>query len=91
MSWYGQGTRVLDITNPYEPIQVAYFRPNGTSSYAPLLYGGLVYVADSGRGIDILRLTDGEFEASAARQEVLRHRCRSRRRTRPSRATSPTR
>ena len=70
MSWYGQGTRVLDITNPYEPIQVAYFRPDGTSSYTPLLYEGLVYVADSGRGIDILRLTEGAFEASASRQAV---------------------
>lgn len=65
MSWYGQGTRVLDITNPYEPVQVAYFRPDGTSSYTPLLYEGLVYVADSGRGIDILRLQQDEAAAAA--------------------------
>ena len=71
MSWYGQGTRVLDITNPYEPIQIAYFRPTTTSSYTPMLYKDLVYVADSSRGIDILRLSEGAFQASAARQEVV--------------------
>jgi hypothetical protein len=56
MSWYGQGLRVLDVRDPRNPMQVAYFRPTGTSSYTPMLHRGLVYVADSARGIDILRL-----------------------------------
>ena len=28
-SWYDQGTRILDISNPAKPIQVAYYRPDG--------------------------------------------------------------
>ena len=71
MSWYQQGTRVLDIRDPYNPIQVAYFRPNVTNSYTPMLYKDLVYVADSSRGIDILRLTEGALTAAATDQEVV--------------------
>lgn len=72
MSWYQQGTRVLDISDPYNPIQVAYFRPNGgVSSYTPMLYKDLVYVADSSRGIDILRLTDDALGVAATGQEVV--------------------
>jgi hypothetical protein len=71
MSWYGQGTRVLDVRDPYNPIQVAYFRPNGTSSYTPMLYKGLVYIADSGRGIDIMRLSDAAFDVAATGEGVV--------------------
>jgi hypothetical protein len=67
MSWYGQGTRVLDVRDPRNPVQVAYFRPNGGSSYTPMLYKDLVFVADSSRGVDILRLTPDAM----ASQEVV--------------------
>jgi hypothetical protein len=70
MSWYGQGTRVLDVRDPYDPVQVAYFRPDGTSSYTPMLYEDLVYVADSARGIDILRLEDAAWDVRASGVEV---------------------
>jgi hypothetical protein len=71
MSWYGQGTRVLDVRDPYNPTQVAYFRPDRGNSYTPMLYGGLVYVADSARGIDILRLQDDALEVSSRGEQVL--------------------
>jgi hypothetical protein len=71
MSWYGQGTRVLDVRDPYNPTQVAYFRPNGTSSYTTMPYEGLVFVADSSRGIDILRLDDAALDVAASGEEVL--------------------
>ena len=70
MSWYGQGTRVLDVRDPYNPVQVAYFRPTGTSSYTPMLYKGLVFVADAGRGIDILRLDDAALDVAATGEVI---------------------
>jgi hypothetical protein len=70
-SWYGQGTRFIDVTNPADPIQIAYYRPDVTASWAPYWHGDYVYVADHERGVDILRLTDGARQASATQAEVL--------------------
>ena len=69
--WYGQGTRILDISDPENPIQVAYFRPDGGNVWASYWFGDYVIVADNARGIDILKLTDGARQASAARAEVV--------------------
>lgn len=69
--WYGQGTRILDISNPRNPIQVAYFRPDGGNVWASYWYGEYVIVADNARGIDILKLDAGAKKASAARDEVV--------------------
>jgi len=69
--WYGQGTRILDISNPENPIQVAYFRPDGGNVWASYWYGDYVIVADNARGIDILKMTAGQKKASAARKEVV--------------------
>ncbi len=72
MSWYGQGLRAIDVRDPYNPTQVAYFRPNGTSSYTPMLYKDLVYNADNGRGvIDILRVNKAAFNVVASGQSVV--------------------
>lgn len=72
MSWYGQGTRVLDVRDPNNPTQVAYFRPDGTSSYTPMLYQDLVFVADSSRGtVDILRLSDEAWDVAASGEQVI--------------------
>ncbi len=69
--WYGQGTRILDISNPENPIQVAYFRPDGGNVWASYWLGDYVIVADNARGIDILKMTAGQKKASAARKEVV--------------------
>ncbi len=69
-SWYAQGTRFLDVSDPANPIQVGYFRPNGTSSYAPYFHGDYVYLADINRGVTILRLSEGGEAAAAAGFEV---------------------
>lgn len=55
-SYYAQGTRFLDVRDPANPIQIAYFRPDDGASWQPRIHRGLVYVADNRRGIDILRL-----------------------------------
>jgi hypothetical protein len=69
-AWYGQGTRILDISNPEKPIQVAYFRPDGGNVWASYFRNGYVYTADGARGVDILKLGGGAKAASAAQKEV---------------------
>jgi len=54
-SWYDQGTRFVDVTNPRKPRQVAYYRPDDGVAWAPYWHNGYVYVADHARGIDILK------------------------------------
>lgn len=70
-SWYGQGTRFLDVRDPYNPRQIAYYRPDGGSSFVPMLYEDLVYVGDSARGIDIIRLSESGEALRASGGEVV--------------------
>ncbi|WP_378742843.1 LVIVD repeat-containing protein [Nocardia brasiliensis] len=56
-SFYAQGTRFLDVSDPTNPKQIAYYRPADAAAWAPYWHRGLVYVADNNRGIDILELT----------------------------------
>ncbi|GIJ54435.1 hypothetical protein Vau01_019510 [Virgisporangium aurantiacum] len=56
-SFYAQGTRFLDVRDPTNPRQIAYYRPANAQSYQPYWRGEYVYVADEQRGIDILRPT----------------------------------
>ncbi|RDI65600.1 hypothetical protein DFR76_106472 [Nocardia pseudobrasiliensis] len=56
-SFYGQGTRFLDVSDPTNPKQIAYYRPADVRAWAPYWHKGFVYVADNNRGIDILQLT----------------------------------
>jgi hypothetical protein len=69
-AFYDQGTRFVDISDPTNPIQVGYFRPDATNVWAAYFHNGYVYVADHVRGIDILRLNAGAKKASERRQEV---------------------
>ena len=63
-SWYDQGTRILDISDPTNPIQVAYYRPDGGVSWAPYFHRGLIFVADHERGVEVLRITGGAAKAA---------------------------
>lgn len=56
-SFYGNGTRFIDVSDPAHPKQVGYYRPDGGSSAAPYFNGDVVYVADGRRGVDIIRPT----------------------------------
>jgi hypothetical protein len=56
-SYYAQGTRFIDISDPTNPRQIAYHRPGDGRSWYPAWHKGLVYVADNVRGVDILKLT----------------------------------
>lgn len=69
-SWYGQGTRFIDVSDPVNPIQVAFHRPLVNTSFAPRFRGDYVFVADSLRGIDVLQLTAEAAENSVTRTDI---------------------
>ena len=57
-AFYGQGLRLLDVSDPGDIRQVGYFRPDDASAWAGYWHDGYLYVADNGRGVDILRLDE---------------------------------
>ena len=73
ISWYSDGVRVVDASNPGAPKEVAYFVPpagqnpvkpsqRGTLSQTPQVWGvvvegGLVYASDMNTGLWVLRRT----------------------------------
>ncbi|QWF79761.1 hypothetical protein [Amycolatopsis sp. CA-230715] len=69
-SWYEQGTRFLDISNPAKPIQVAYWRPEGSTSFAPYWHKGRVFLADLSRGVEVLSLTHDAYQAQSTGTNV---------------------
>ena len=69
IGFYGQGTRILDVSDPTDIKQAGYIRirvaasggtpaqpANNTS--AAYWHNGYIYIADYTRGIDVLRYTD---------------------------------
>ena len=64
MSFYSQGSRFLDISNPTQPTEIAYFRP-GTGTWATYPHKGLYYSADR-NGVYVLRLTVGVGDTAGA-------------------------
>ena len=46
-----------DCANPRHPRQIGYFRPNDANTWAAYWHNGYVFIADFGRGIDIVKLT----------------------------------
>jgi hypothetical protein len=66
VAWYQEGVRVLDVSNPTQPTQVAYYNTWHERDADPGIYfggafgirvpgDGYLYVADSWRGLLILR------------------------------------
>jgi hypothetical protein len=70
IAFYGQGTRVLDVSDPTDIKQVGHFRvpsvaasgdnpaQSANNASAAYWHNGYIYVADYTRGIDVLRFTD---------------------------------
>ena len=70
-AWYGEGTRFLDISDPANPAQFAYWRPDDGIVWASYLHEGHVYTADRTRGVDVLKLTTGARAAAAGGRQVV--------------------
>jgi hypothetical protein len=65
VGWYEQGTRILDVSNPADVRQVAYFMPVESQTWGayfkevadgPFGAGTYVYTMDYVRGIDVFKL-----------------------------------
>jgi hypothetical protein len=63
-AFYSQGVRFLDTSDPTDIRQVGYFVNSDSNTWAAYWHKGLVYVADNGRGIDILRFDGGPATAT---------------------------
>jgi hypothetical protein len=70
-AWYGEGTRFLDISDPANPRQFAYWRPDEGIVWASYLHRGYVYTADHVRGVDVLKFTPGAASARKDRRAVV--------------------
>ena len=55
-SFYAQGTRFLDISDPTNPRQIAYYRPADGRAWAPYWHRDVIFIADNTRGVDIVKL-----------------------------------
>jgi hypothetical protein len=58
-AFYEQGVRFLDVSDPTDIRQVGWYRPDDADTWAAYWHGGLVYVADLQRGVEILRFDGG--------------------------------
>jgi hypothetical protein len=57
VGWYEQGTRLLDVSNPRQITQVGYWLPPNAVTWAAYWVAkDIVYTADVGRGLDVLRV-----------------------------------
>ncbi|MFG2000728.1 LVIVD repeat-containing protein [Spirillospora sp. NPDC048911] len=54
-AFYTQGTRFLDVRDPTNIKQIAYYRPDDARTWAAYYHGKYIYVVDHARGIDILK------------------------------------
>ena len=54
-AFYENGVRFLDVSDPTNIRQIGWWHPSDSDTWAAYWHGGLVYVADFQRGVDILR------------------------------------
>jgi hypothetical protein len=55
-AWYNDGLRVVDISRPSAPREVAHYAPAGVDYIWIAKAGSLIFAADVNRGLDVLRL-----------------------------------
>ncbi len=57
-SAYSGGTTVFDFTDRENPVEVAHNDPHGANTWSSYWYNGRVYTNDTGRGVDVMLLSD---------------------------------
>lgn len=71
VTWYEQGLRLFDVSDPLNIKSVGYFMGVDTTAVAALFHQDVVYVFDLVRGIDVIRVT-GSPSAAASVEPPLR-------------------
>src|SRR5690606_7341991 len=59
VSWYGHGVRAIDISNPYNMVEVGHAvpAPAGIARSYPVFKDGLMYWVDNDTGLHVARYT----------------------------------
>jgi hypothetical protein len=70
-AFYEQGVRFLDVSDPRDIRQIGWWRPSDANAWAPYWHKGFVFVADFGRGVDVLRFKGAAGRARAVPAPVL--------------------
>ncbi|MGH3365795.1 MAG: LVIVD repeat-containing protein, partial [Nocardioidaceae bacterium] len=55
---YSGGTTVFDFTERTDPVEVGHNDPHGANTWSSYWYNGYVYSNDTGRGVDVMLLSD---------------------------------
>jgi hypothetical protein len=64
--WYEQGTRILDVRDPAHIRQVGYWLPPNAVTWAAYwVTNDIIYTADVGRGIDVLKISGTNSKGGA--------------------------
>ena len=78
VAWYGQGLRLLDVSDARDVRQIGYYRVTGsteeeTSNSWDLAWNGrYVYLFDMNRGIEVLKLDSSTAAKSVSRLQAVR-------------------
>jgi hypothetical protein len=76
-AWYGQGTRIIDFSDPAKPKELGHFIASGSDVWAAKPHRGYIFTGDILRGMDVLRYTGeggSRWPATAGPAEVQRAR-----------------
>lgn len=72
VTWYSQGTRLLDFSDPANVTELATLVPAGGAGRAAIAHNGLIYTADYNRGMDVLRFRGSGWPANSGPAEAVR-------------------
>jgi hypothetical protein len=57
-AYYAGGTSIIDFTDPANAREIGYYDPHGANTWSSYWYNGFIYTNDSGRGFDVMALSD---------------------------------
>ncbi len=55
---YSGGTTVFDFTDRTSPVEIGHQDPHGANTWSSYWYNGFIYTNDTGRGVDVMLLSD---------------------------------
>jgi hypothetical protein len=56
VTWFTGGVSVIDVTEPLQPSEAAYFMAEDSAAYSALWYAGYLWTNDHMRGVDAFKI-----------------------------------
>ena len=72
-AFYSEGVRFLDTSDPTNIRQVGYFVNSDSNTWAAYWHKGYVFVADFGRGVDVLKFDGAPSTAPTVKAPLVAH------------------